>query len=98
MSNTYYGKNGRNFISPMGQDYANYNILQLIRNEETETYRTINAFDKYSMFKDGSKFSMNTFSKQFVNKARLNSNKVLGWNFEVHIEGDQAKISLLRTI
>ena len=98
MSNTYYGKNGRNFISPMGQDYANYNILQLIRNEETETYRTKNAFDKYSMFKDGSKFSMNTFSKQFVNKARLNSNKVLGWNFEVHIEGDQAKISLLRTI
>lgn len=98
MSNTYYGKNGRNFISPMGQDYANYNILQLIRNEETETYRTKNAFDKYSMFKDGSKFSMNAFSKQFVNKARLNSNKVLGWNFEVRIEGDQAKISLTKTI
>ena len=102
MSNTYYDNgsagNGRYYISPLGREYANYNILQLIRNEETQTYKTTTAFDKYSLFKDGAKFSMNTFSKQFVNKARLNSNLVLGWNFEVHIEGNQAKITLLRTI
>ena len=100
MSNTYYDSDGmgKTYISPLGRDYANYNILQLIRNEETQTYKTKDSFDKYSLFKDGSKFSMNTFSKQFVNKSRLNSNIVLGWNFEVHIEGSQAKITLLRTI
>ena len=99
MSNTYYDSTrGKNYISPLGRDYANYNILQLIRNEETQTYKTNTSFDKYSLFKDGSTFSMNAFSKQFVNKSRLNSDKVLGWNFEVHIEGNQAKITLLRTL
>ena len=98
MSNTYYTASSRDMVSPLGKDYANYNILQLIRNDDTETYKTQHAFDKKSLFVDGSNFSMNTFSKQFVNKSRLNSNKVLGWTFDVHIEGDQAKISLLRTI
>ncbi|MBO7614461.1 MAG: hypothetical protein J6T15_02015 [Bacilli bacterium] len=100
MSNTYYetsGK-GRDYISVLGQSYANYNILQLIRCEETETYKTKNYFDNFSLFKDGSSFSMSTFSKQFVNKARLNTNKVLGWNFKVKIEGEKATITLLRTI
>ena len=99
MSNTYSGGFGsRVYTSPLGSAYANFNVLQLIRNEETETYQPHNNFDKYSLFKDGSKFSMNTFGRQFVNKARLNTNKVLGWNFTVSIEGEQAKISLMRTI
>ena len=102
MSNTYYDSSsngyGRGYLSILGSSYANYNILQLIRNEETETYKTKNAFDKYSLFKDGATFSMNSFAKQFVNKGRLNTNKVLGWNFKVSIENNQAKITLLRTI
>lgn len=102
MSNTYLDSsssgNGRGYISILGSDYANYNVLQLIRNEETETYKTKNAFDKYSLFKDGSSFSMNSFAKQFVNKGRLNTNKPLGWNFKVSIENNQATITLIRTI
>ena len=102
MSNTYNDTsgngNGKGYISMLGTSYANYNILQLIRCEETETYRTKNSLDDYSLFKDGSSFSMSTFSKQFVNKARLNSNIVLGWNFKVQIEGEKAIITLLRTI
>ena len=98
MSNTYSGNSyGRGYISPLGSSYADYNILQLIRNEETETYRTRNAFDKFSLFNDGSSFTMNKFSKQFVNKSRLNDpNKVLGWAFDVKIEGEQALITLTR--
>lgn len=102
MSNTYYDTSsnpkGRGNVSIMGSTYANYNILQLIRCEETETYRTKNFLDDISLFKDGSSFSMSTFSKQFVNKARLNKNVVLGWNFKVKIEGDKAIITLLRTL
>lgn len=98
MSNTYYGTNGRSYISTLGSSYANYNILQLIRNEETETYQPHNHFDKFSLFKTGSKFSMNTFGKQFVNKAKLNQGTVLGWTFTVEIENNQAKINLTRTI
>ena len=99
MSNTYSGgSNSKSYTTYLGSSYANFNVLQLIRNEETETYQSHNFFDNYSLFKDGSKFSMNTFGKQFVNKGRLNTNKVLGWNFSVKIEGEQAKISLTRTI
>ena len=99
MSNTYYSRdNGAGYVSLLGVNYANYNILQLIRNEETQTYQTKDAFDKFSLFKNGSKFTMNLFGKQFVNRARLNSNKVLGWSFTVEITGEQAKIALTRTI
>ncbi|MCQ2086891.1 MAG: hypothetical protein MJZ37_02295 [Bacilli bacterium] len=98
MSNTYYGVNGRGYISPLGNTFANYNVLQLIRNEEVETYQPHNHFDKYSLFKDGSKFSMNTFAKQFVNSGKLNQGKVLGWTFTVSIENNQATINLTRTI
>ena len=99
MSNTYSHKDyGKSYVSVLGSSYANFNILQLIRNEETETYQSHNTFDKYSLFKDGSKFSMNSFGRQFVNKARLNSNKVLGWTFTVSIKDDQAEITLTRTI
>ena len=99
MSNTYSGSSySRAYTSPLGSAYTNYNVLQLIRNEETETYQPHNSFDKYSLFKNGDKFSMNTYGKQFVNRAKLNSNKVLGWNFSVEISNNEAKINLTRTI
>lgn len=99
MSNTYSGSSySRAYTSPLGSAYTNYNLLQLIRNEEVETYQPHNSFDKFSLFKNGSKFSMNTFGKQFVNKGKLNSNKVLGWTFTVEITDSKAKLQLTRTI
>lgn len=99
MSNTYGGSTyARGYTTPLGNAYTNYNILQLIRNEETMDYQPHYAFDNLSLFKNGKKFTMNTFGKQFVNKAKLNSNKVLGWNFSVEIADNQAIIHLNRTI
>lgn len=98
MSNTYSGGSAKGYTTPLGGNYTKFNLLQLIRNEETETYQPHNSFDKYSLFKDGNKFSMNTFGKQFPNTAKLNTNKVLGWNFTVEIANNQAKINLTRTI
>ena len=82
----------------LGGAYTNYNLLQLIRNEENETYKSGSNFDKYSLFKNGNKFSMKTFQKQFVNGSKLNSGKTLGWLFSVEMVGSQAKIQLTRTI
>ena len=98
MSNTYNGVNGKGYMSVLGNGFSNFNVLQLIRNEEVETYQPHNHFDKYSLFKNGSKFSMNTFAKQFVNNGKLNQGKVLGWTFTVSIENNQATINLTRTI
>ena len=98
MSNTYGGGDAKAYTSPLGSAFTKYNLLQLIRNEVTETYQPNNNFDKYSLFKNGDKFSMNTFGKQFPNSAKLNQNKVLGWTFSVEITENQAKIALTRTI
>lgn len=98
MSNTYNSSDARAYTTPLGSAYTKYNLLQLIRNEEIETYQPNNNFDKYSLFKNGSKFSMGTFGKQFVNKAKLNSGKTLGWMFNVEIKDNQATIQLTRTI
>lgn len=98
MSNTYGGGETKAYTSPLGSAYTKYNLLQLIRNEETETYQPVNDFDKFSLFKNGSKFSMSTFSRQFPITGKLNQNTVLGWTFTVEISGDQAKINLTRTL
>ena len=47
MSNTYYGIQGRDYISQLGSSYADYNILQLIRNDEIETGRPLNNLDSF---------------------------------------------------
>ena len=98
MSNTYYGNSyGRGYTTVLGREYGNFNILQLIRNDPTETYESSTKLDDLCLFHDGDTFTMNTFGRQFVNKARLNdSNKVLGWSFTVKIDGEKAEIALTR--
>lgn len=93
MSNTYSGIQGRDYISQLGSAYADYNILQLIRNDEIETRRPLNNFDSFSLFHSGDKFSMSKFKNQFVNKGKLNSLQGLGWTFDVEINGEKAIIS-----
>lgn len=98
MSNTYY-KEGINeaYISQLGKDYANYNLLQLIRNQTHETYDSISRLSSSSLFLEGDSFSMNTFSGQFYNSGKLNTNIDLGWSFEVKsIQNEQATIKLIK--
>ncbi len=83
MSNTYY-YTGQESISVLGKSYANYNILQLIRNDKTATYKPTDALSDDSLFHKGDTFDMSTYASQFVNSGKLNSKKDLRWTFTVN--------------
>lgn len=79
-SNSY----GDNHGSYLGEDYYNYNILQLIRNSTSETYTPKSTFSNSNLFKEGATFSMSTYSQQFVKGAKMNNGNALGWSFTVN--------------
>lgn len=86
MSNTYFkSESDKSFgyISKLGAEYADYNLLQLIRNNRLTNYYPNTTFIKSHMFLAGDSFDMNTFSKQFVNGDKLNNSKSLDWSFRV---------------
>ena len=81
------------YLSPLAQDptdpnynakYAEYNLLQLIRNKVKNTTKTKELFSGADLFKKGDTFSMSKFSKQFVNSGKLDSNTDLGFEFTVN--------------
>lgn len=83
MSNSYTSDHG----SSLGSGYYNYNILQLIRNDEYATYNNGDYLEGDDLFGDGSYFSMEDYSNQFYNNGKLNSSLDLGWSFYVSISG-----------
>lgn len=87
MSNTYSG----DYASSLGSSYYDYNLLQLIRNNTTDTYRPTSSIRNSDLFGDGDSFNMSTYRSQFKNVsssvARLNSGETLGWSFSVSISG-----------
>lgn len=87
MSNTYYSSEVADYISPLGSNYANYNLLQLIRNNSSEDYTPTADFSASNLFTNGQSFSMSNVAGQFVNSGKLNSNINLGWTFSVVING-----------
>ena len=94
MSNSYYSAQSTSYISRLGSSYADYNILQLIRNDELETYRPSSSIDKYSLFKSGDSFSARRLKNQFKQSGKLNSGKDFMWTFSVTSIGETANISL----
>ena len=93
MSNSYGGQNA----SYLGEDYYDYNILQLIRRSTFETYKTKSSLTGSNLFFAEKSFDMSTYSKQFVNGTYMNDGKALGWTFSVEsIVDNQAVISLTK--
>ena len=86
MSNTYYDNTeySLNYCSPLGTSYSNFNLLQLIRNDKTATYKPKGYIKDSDLFFMGDTFSMDAYKKQFVNSNKLNSNKSLGFTFTVN--------------
>lgn len=82
MSNTYYSSSTKDYISPLGSSYANYNILQLIRPSASATYQPTDDFSSKSIFKSGTSlsFSMTTYKNQFYRSGKMNDNTSLGWS------------------
>ncbi len=97
-SNTYYSEAAKSYASPLGKDYADYNLLQLIRNGENETNYSLTSISNDSLFKEGDTFSLEKFYKQFVNSDKLNNGTNLSWSFTVtSLTNDQAVIELVKS-
>ena len=86
MTNTYDDgtEETQAYLSPLGVNYANCNLLQLIRNDTRATYKPNDHFSTSSLFREGAEFTMNSFKNQFVNSGKLNSYKDLGYSFRVN--------------
>ena len=85
MSNTYDDGNSSTagYLSPLGSEYADYNLLQLIRNNKTITYKPTTNLSKSQLFRKDSEFKMEDFKSQFVKETKLNNDKTLGFSFKV---------------
>lgn len=98
MSNTYHkNESDTGYISPLGSSYANYNLLQLIRNSSTINYRPTKTMTYSNLFTTGDSFSMNLFAKQFYKNGKLNSGDTFKWEFTVkHVSNSSATITLTK--
>ncbi|MBP5574233.1 MAG: immune inhibitor A [Bacilli bacterium] len=81
------------YLSPLAQDptdrnynpkFAEYNLLQLIRNKTSASTKNKSLFSSSDLFKKGDSFSMSKFSKQFVNATKLDNGSDLGFEFTVN--------------
>ena len=73
--------------SVLGSSYYNYHLLSLVRNSTSESVNTTSLLSSSDLFRNGSSFSMSTYSSQFVKSGKLNSNVSLGWSFSVSLSG-----------
>ncbi len=87
MSNTYYSDdpdNENDRVSGFGSDY---NVVQLIRNNTSTTYKPTLDIVSNDLFKNNSQFNISTFSNQFVKGTKLNNGVEFPWSFSVSITG-----------
>lgn len=86
-TNTYYkNESDIDYVTPLfnvDSKYADFNLLQLIRNDHFATYRPTGNIYTSDLFYDNDTFDMYAFSSQFVNGHYLNSGKSLGFSFKV---------------
>ena len=101
-NNTYYRKGGdNNRITYMGREYADHNLLQLIRNDKLETYQPRSSLDENDLFGTGS-YNLLDYSSQFVygKEGKFNNGESLDWNIDITIglsnEDYAAKIVITR--
>lgn len=93
MVNSYSG----NYASDLGSSYYNYNLLQLIRNSTSATYKPTDNLSASSLFRANATYTQSTYSGQFVNGSNMNSGSALGWSFTVKsISGNSAVITVTK--
>ena len=98
MSNTYYSSDVADYVSPLGEEYADYNILQLIRNATRTTYKPTDTLTQADLFGAGSTFKVSTYKKQFKHGEQLNDKSTLGWSFKVNkVNSSEATITVTRS-
>ena len=92
MTNTYYleDSSSNDYLSPLGDLYSEFNILQLIRCDGD-----LYSFNSDSLFYEGMSFDTDTYEDQFVRNGKMNDGEPLGWSFTVDvIDGTSAAITV----
>ena len=93
LSNSYDSNHG----SVLGEEYYNYNILQLIRNDTTATYTPRDNLKETDLFSVDDTFNISKYSSQFVNGSNMNDGNTLGWSFKIEdINENRAILSLTK--
>lgn len=87
MANTSWSSGAEDYCSPLGEKYAKYNLLQMIRKNRSLSYTTDMNFAAEDLFVDGDEFDPGLYTAQFQNSTKLNSGKYLNWTFSVSISG-----------
>jgi len=90
MSNSY-NQNG----SVLGSSYYNYNILQLIHNDDEETYKPTGSLSAEDLFTVNDEFDLETYQSQFYKGNKMNDGNSFNWSFKVKaIDSKQATIEI----
>ena len=86
MTNTYDGNGvSSGYLSPLGSEYYNFNLLQLIHNDKTiDNSASKRNLSAESLFKTNDTFDMSSYGDQFYRNGKLNSNSDLGFTFTVN--------------
>lgn len=99
MSNTYY-KSGvsAGYLSPLGSEYYNCNILQLIRNDRYTTYKPTTDFTSSNLYKSGATFNVDRVKGQFVKSGKFNDNTDFGFTFKINaLDENRASITVTKS-
>ncbi|MCR4911274.1 MAG: hypothetical protein K5925_01950 [Bacilli bacterium] len=87
MSNTYYNESKiaeiKNYLSCLGAQYYDFNLLQLIRNNTSLTYQPRGDVKNSDLFRQGDSFNISSYSKQFKNATKFNNGDDIRWSFTV---------------
>lgn len=70
-------------VCAAGRSYQKFDLLRLIRNNVNATTAIKDDLKRNDLFYEGQSFDMATYSKQFTNVGKLDSNNDLGWTFTV---------------
>lgn len=80
-ANSYSGNYVTEYTGVSNAKY--YNLLQLIRNNTSTTYKPTDELSSSALFKQGNTFTMSSYNKQFVGGSNMNNGSALGWSFKI---------------
>ena len=98
-NNTYVPGKASDYFSPLAgrYNYAEYKLLQLIRQGDYGKFRNRVALEEQDLFTAGDSFDMSTYTRWFVERGKLNTGKSLGWSFTVDaVTSENATITVTK--
>ena len=90
LANSRYSSGNTEHVSPLGANYYDYNILQLIRNSQVKIYKDAETITNNDLFKLNKEYNIDDFAKQFKNAGLLNDKTSCSFKFSITNSGDKS--------